>query len=363
MPSKVLQLRPAAKKPPRRTAKVTLHDFPKGHRRGSNEYPPLTVNVSGHLEMRHLDHRVLGAAAAIAGVRTYTVLGPGLPQEGVRIPAIANIGSVALNRWQALKLPERFHYALLRFHHGLRDALRTSRLHDLEGTEELRQALTLVPEAMRVQEVLTPKVYDDDGNILSATAIARKARHDAFLNAFKEGRLLQPGLIPLRFSDEGVVRLTQEDKVPRAEDSVVFDQAGAAQEVRAMLQAIGIPKMPETIAQYVGLKRIAFDLAYEIDYYQNRFTPQSRKKFLGQMDTMWKDGSELLLAVLEKRLDDAARWHKEHKTLEVLAPETFRVGLGAMERQLAGLPPETARSPEVQAAMRGYWWLRSHTNA
>lgn len=368
----VLKLRQdASKSGPRRTAQVFVQPQPNGRRR-SGEYAPLVVRVGRLLELRDEGHVVLGMAAAIAGVRTYTAFGPGVPESGVRIQSRDLIISRGLNEWHSLRLPPSVEYAVHRFQTGLHSALYTSCLFLPERAEERERALALVPAELRVQSVMTPKVYRDDGSIKPSREIAYEAREQAMFRALEEGRYL-PGCIPLELDFKDVTRLTQDDEGLRGSDPVVLGSK-ASQQIKRTLDACGIRHTPRTMEELVGLHRFAVHLAVDVGLFTDNPSAKQLEFNVRWVNEKWDNGAALMLAIAQGRLEDAASWHAEHKTVEILAPATYRFienmpvadvasNLDCKSKLKLGIVGANPSQPghckeEILRYTQAVWWLR-----
>jgi hypothetical protein len=124
--------------------------------------------------------------------------------------------------------------------------------------------------------------------------------------------------IPTSFDTSDVTRLTQDDDVPRMDDPVVWGTTAGPQ-IRKMLAAMGQSQMPETFAQLFGMYRLGVLLNSVAPFVGNSLTLATQAAMLRRADEHMPGVSQLLLCLRERRMDDAQRWHQEHKSLEFWA--------------------------------------------
>lgn len=121
--------------------------------------------------------------------------------------------------------------------------------------------------------------------------------------------------IPTDFDARDVRRLTQDDEVARMDDPVVFGATAGAQ-IRAMCAAVGQTEIPQTFAQLFGMHHFVVLIKVSALGVTPEIPEVIRQKMLAHADADMPGLSELLKCLLDGRMDDAAQWHREHRSLQ-----------------------------------------------
>lgn len=130
----------------------------------------------------------------------------------------------------------------------------------------------------------------------------------------RPSRQAQTVRIPLVSNAGDALRVTQDDNVPRPEDALVLGPQ-SRQEVTRMLAACGLGVPSLTFAEFAGL----LDFCTLVDAMLMRFHPQdppgSKELQLQNIEKRYPGLSELIVYLLDGKLDQAAQWHTRNDTV------------------------------------------------
>ena len=124
--------------------------------------------------------------------------------------------------------------------------------------------------------------------------------------------------IPTNFDARDVIRLTQDDDVMRLADPVVFGQTAGPQ-IRKMLAAMGQTQTPKTFAELFGMYRLGVLINAMGPGVSASLPDVIQQGMLGNADKHMPGVSKLLLCLRDGRMEDAAKWHQEFKSMEYWA--------------------------------------------
>ena len=357
MSAKIHSLNKPSRKVSRTPATFTVGTAPDGEQRISFLAPPtlpLRLVLPGGITLEHTHPKVLGMAAAIAGVRIVDAKASTLSQGTVRLYAAHNRAKLPPIHESSYELGYWERQSLDAFQYGLEHGTDASRLSNWEFDrllEDWPAALGLVPLEMRVIERPVPGVFNEKGDALTKAEMARRAEGGGFnAKTFIEESLkaLERGPV----SAEGVTLYS--DAANEEPDAPVVFSGQSELEMRRIIEDLGLDRMPFTVAEYAGVVEY-FDWFNQatgkyLSLYEKlckknpQFIRELHKSNVESAEQFFPHWAEPLALFLSEKHAELKAHHQKFQFVEYLG-RWWTWSIKHDDNKAAGRPTEEAPSP------------------